>query len=219
MAAIVRATPIGIAALCALAGILAGEARAGETTHRTALIQSTTVEREDGFVEVYQSVRHPSGSVTPVQNRMRMRLPQGSRVRFGRFEQCLLAKLQAFGANGCPRRSKVGHGRVSGSYLQDQVRGTFRLYNGERVGNRRSLLVYVEPERGPTIAHVAKWVGRKLDFQLALFSPYQAEPALSNFEFAFRSRFLDSPCGGRWTVTGFFVDGTSAASGAATACP
>ena len=124
MAAIARATPIGVAALCALAGIIAGEARAGETTHPDGLVQSTTVEREDGFVELYQSVRKADGSVTPAQNRMLMRLPQGSRVRFSRFERCHLAKLQARGPNGCPRRSKVGHGRVSGSYLGDQVHGT-----------------------------------------------------------------------------------------------
>ncbi len=210
---------IGVAALC-LAGIAgSGAALAGETVHPSGLVQSTTAEREDGFVELYQSVRSADGSVTPAQNRMVMRVPQGSRVRFSRFEQCILAKLQARGPNGCPRRSKVGHGRVSGSYLADQVRGTFRFYNGTRLGNRRTLLVYTEPERGPTLVYVARWFGRKLDLQLAFLTIYQQPvAALSNFEFAFRSRFLDSPCGGTWTVTSFFITGAAVASTGATAC-
>ena len=70
MAAIVRGRSIGIAAILFAVATVAEAADAGETQHPSGLVQSTAVERGDGLVEVYQSVRHADGTVTPVQNRM-----------------------------------------------------------------------------------------------------------------------------------------------------
>ena len=213
---------IGIAAACVSCS-LAGAAAADETTHPSGLIQSTEVTRVAGAVEIYQSVRRADGSAGPIQNRILFRLPPRVEARFSRFSQCRLARLQAFGPKGCRRGSKVGLGAARGSYLQEPVAVKLRLYNGERIGGRRTLLVHVQPEVGRTFVSIAKWHRRprgemELDLQFSQLTTYQRELEISNFELSFGARFLRSPCGGRWTVTSFLTTGEVLTSADATAC-
>jgi hypothetical protein len=213
---------IWIAAACVSCGF-AGAAAADETTHPSGLTQSTEVTREAGAVEIYQAVHRADGLAGPSQNRILFRLPPRAEARFSQFAQCRLARLQAFGPRACRRGSRVGRGAVSGSYLQEQVAGKLRLYNGERIGGRRTLLVHVQPKVGPTFISVAKWHrrargGMELDLQFSQITTYQRELEISNFELSFGARFLRSPCGGRWTVTSFLATGEVVTSADATAC-
>ena len=213
-AAIDRAPGIGVAALCAAALLTCPPAAAGQT-----LIHTTTVERAHGVVELYQSSRRADGSEPPPQHRMVVQLPPRASVRFDRYRRCRLARLHTLGIAGCPRGALVGRGAISGSYEKQAVQAPVRLYNGARIGNRRTLLLYTQPSVGPVMVFVAKWIGRQLDIGLAFITiGYTPVPVLSNFAFAFRSRFLKAPCGSTWTATSLFTDGSRAGSSAVTRC-
>jgi hypothetical protein len=149
-----------------------------------------------------------------------VRLPRRGRAHFTRFARCRLATLQARGPLGCPRRSKLGRGSASGGFLNDVVGAKVWLYNGQRIGGRRTLFVFVLPERGPSFVHVAKWSRRaggalQLDIQTGTITigtmPIASTTALL---LRFDGRrgsvpFMTSPCGRQWTVTAFYVDGAT----------
>lgn len=215
MAATIGGRHIGVVAACVVAMLAAGA-----TADASDLIQSATVEREHGALEIYQSAHLTDGSTPPALNRMVLRLPSQAKVRFTRFERCLLAKLQAFGPKGCPPGSKVGRGSVHGSYLQNHVVGRLLLYNGVRITGRRALLVYTQPDVGRAYVGVGRWKGRDLDLNVVpLSTGMEPEAVFSSYAFAFRTQFLNSPCKAPWSVTSFFVTAAAVTSKAAVSCP
>ena len=205
---------IGVAALSLVVSTTAGISMAAPT-------QSVTVERNKDATEVYVSFSSPDDPGVSL-HRLILHLPRDSRAHFGRFRRCQLARLQALGSAGCPVASRVGGGAVQGSYVGDPVRGSLKLYNGERIGGRRTLLIHTTPDRGPAYVYIAKWRAgaskTNLDIALALITTYQAQPILSNYELSFRKRFLKAPCGGRWRVSGYYMTGAVIKSVTNTSC-
>ena len=223
-----RSARVGAAALCAAACVAVGSAAAGETTHPSGLIQSLEVERENGVVEVYLTARRADGAQTPPHTRILVELPERAEPGFGRFGRCRLARLQAFGAQGCPPVSRVGHGKVHGSYMEETVGGRLTLFNGARIRGRRTLLVLATPDKGPAFVIVGKWTRRaggawSLDLSFPIAWGYGPQAVLSAYEYAFDRRrgglgFLRARCGGRWSASTWFATGAVVSSADHVAC-
>lgn len=100
----------------------------------------------------------PAAPQPPIMNRIVLKLPQGQ-YNARRFPRCRLARLQARGPKGCPRKSKIGSGRGTGMarpVVMEPVNGKLTIFNGQRMGGRDTILVYVFPDLGPTFVSVGK---------------------------------------------------------------
>jgi hypothetical protein len=127
----------------------------------------------------------PAAPQPPIMNRIVMKLPNG-KFNAKRFPRCKLAKLQARGPRGCPRRSKIGTGTGIGMarpVVTDPVNGRLTIFNGARIGGRDTILVYVFPDLGPTFVSVGKVKkkrnGYTLDFNIPPIKTLPSAPDAS----------------------------------------
>ena len=141
------------------------------------------------------------------------------------MSQCLLAKLQVRGPAGCPRDSRVGRGLATGSYERQPVGAELLLYNGGRITQRRTLLIYIRPDRGVSWVAVSRWSSRpdglELDIQLPTITILAGTPPpyVNAIELYFKPTFLRARCGSFWSVTGYLITGDEVSTSDRTACP
>jgi hypothetical protein len=121
----------------------------------------------------------------PIMNRIVMKLPNG-KYNPSKFPRCKLAKLQARGPKGCPRKAKIGTGTGIGMarpVVTDPVNGRLTVFNGQRIGGRDTILVYVFPDLGPTFVSVGKVKkkrnGYTLDFNIPPIKTLPSAPDAS----------------------------------------
>jgi hypothetical protein len=101
----------------------------------------------------------PAAEQPPIMNRIVIKFDKGGKFDSKRFKRCKLASLQAKGPKGCPSASKIGTGAGIGMakpVVTDPVNGKLTLFNGEKVGGKDTVLVYVFPDLGPTFVSVGK---------------------------------------------------------------
>ena len=128
----------------------------------------------------------PAAEQPPIMNRIVIKFDKGGKFDAKRFPRCKLAKLQARGPNGCPSGSKIGTGNGVGMakpVVTDPVNGKLTLFNGEKVGGKDTVLVYVFPDLGPTfvsVGKIAKSGGRyTLDFNIPPIKTLPSAPDAS----------------------------------------
>ena len=146
---------LGVGAACALLASMAFAAvqvafkaeaspnRAGKPTGLNVKIESTD----------------PAAEQPPIMNRIVIRLNEGGKYNSSKFPRCTLAKLQARGPKGCPSGSKIGSGRGVGyakPVVTDPVNAVLTIFNGQKIGGKDTILVYVFPDLGPTFVSVGK---------------------------------------------------------------
>lgn len=158
-------------ALVALA--LAGIAYAAVNVTFSATASPNKANKPTGLkVNIASTDDTPGALQPPIMNRIVIKLP-GGKFNASKFTRCNLASLQAKGPKGCSSRSKIGTGTGIGlarPVVEDPVNGKLTLFNGNKVGGRDTVLVYVFPDLGPTFVSVGKVIksGGKytLDFNI-----------------------------------------------------
>jgi hypothetical protein len=109
-------------------------------------------------------------------------LPKGMGLNYRRFVACDKAKLEANGPSGCPRKSKIGSGKlIAGAEpVIASVQGTVTAFNGKS----KTYLLYVVPEISSPLVIPGKLKGSVLDFDVPLVPtlPGQPNATLTFFE-------------------------------------
>ena len=114
-------------------------------------------------LRVSETTREDAAPQPPPMTRQVIYLQRGGKFNGRRFRKCRLARLQARGPKGCPRKSKIGTGRGTGSAkpILDNVNGKLTLFNGRRKNGRDRVFVFVQPDIGPTFVSVGTIKRRK----------------------------------------------------------
>jgi hypothetical protein len=127
----------------------------------------------------------PGALQPPIMNRIVIKLP-GGQYNASKFPRCKLAVLQAKGTTACPSKSKIGTGTGIGlarPVVEDPVKGTLTIFNGDKQGGKDTVLVYVFPDLGPTFVSVGKVIksGGKytLDFNVPPIKTLPSAPDAS----------------------------------------
>jgi hypothetical protein len=109
-------------------------------------------------------------------------LPKGMGLHYDKFVQCDKAKLEANGPSGCPKKAKVGSGKLTAGAepVIPSVQGTVTAFNGKN----KTYLLYVVPEISSPLVIPGKLKGRVLDFDVPLVPtlPGQPNATLTFFE-------------------------------------
>lgn len=180
------------------------------------MIQSTDVVVSEQRLLLVHSVRRTNTLLPPYLVRLEIRFPPGSHVRTARLPRCDIARLQAQGTGACPRRARVGSASVVGRSVFDSLIGSkVTMFHGERVGGRRTVLMYVDPQKGPTFVGIGKLYGsRRSGVRLDLAFPSikilagtGPDAVMSDLALRFESGFLSAPCPAIYRVTSHFFYG------------
>jgi hypothetical protein len=101
-------------------------------------------------------------------------LPKGLGLNYKRFVTCDINKLRANGPSGCPRKSKVGSGKLTAGAepVIPSVQGTITAFNGKN----KTYLLYVVPEISSPLVIPGKLKGSKLDFDVPLVPTLPGQP-------------------------------------------
>jgi hypothetical protein len=184
----------------ALASLLAlsAVALAGEATSPSGQVQTldaghsstkaSTRKRSRGtYVTIKLSLRRAdAGKASPTTGAV-VHLPRGIRLNYRDFPACDQNKLESDGPRGCPRKSKVGRGRIRADarpVVTNEVGGTVTAFNGKR----RTYLLYVVPEISSPLVIPGRLKGSRskprLDFDVPLVPtlPGQPNATLTYFE-------------------------------------
>ncbi len=150
---LITALTVGAGALA-----LAGAAYGAVAVTFTAIMSPNKANKPTALsVDIKSS--DPAAEQPPIMNRIVMKFDKGGKFDAGKFKRCKLAALQAKGPKGCPSGSKIGTGAGVGMakpVVTDPVNGKLTLFNGEKVGGKDTILVYVFPDLGPTFVSVGK---------------------------------------------------------------
>ncbi|MGH2979888.1 MAG: hypothetical protein ACRDLQ_09675 [Solirubrobacterales bacterium] len=125
-------------------------------------------------LRVSETTRDDAAPQPPPMTRQVIYLQRGGKFNGKRFRHCRLSQLRKRGPKGCPKRSKIGTGRGTGSAkpILDNVSAKLTLFNGTRRHGRDRVFVFVLPEIGPTFVVVGTIKRRKgryghvLDFRI-----------------------------------------------------
>ena len=202
-----------IIAIMVLAGLATwpGTVHADRVT-RGPLVQATDVVAGKRAIHLVHSVRRTDTLLPPPVARLELRFPPRTRLHAAGSPRCRLGRLQARGPGACPARSRVGSGSIVGRDLLHPggVGSTVRIFNGEVLGARRTVLMSVRPELGPSFVVVGRLSGGRragprvdLGFVIARV-PMLGDPSLSDFSLRFDKRFVTAPCPARYRVTSHF---------------
>ena len=215
-----------ITALVAGAGVmvLASAAYAAVTVSFSATMKPSKANKPTGLYTDIKS-SDPAAEQPPIMNRIVIKFDKGGKFNPGKFKRCKLASLQAKGPNGCPSGSKIGTGAGVGMakpVVTDPVNGKLTLFNGQKVGGKDTVLVYVFPDLGPTfvsVGKISKSGGRyTLDFNIPPIKTLPSAPDASVVSVATKTpvkkakkgkkRFYliiaPKTCKGTWKGTGTF---------------
>jgi hypothetical protein len=207
--------------LILLTALAAAATANGERVTRGTVIQSTDVLASERNLLLIHSVRRTDTLLPPYVVRLAIQFPRGTHVRSGRFPRCDLATLQAKGVGACPRRARIGSASMVGrSFLDSNIGSKVTMFNGERIGSRRTILMFVDPEVGPSFVAIGKLYGRqgagvRLDLEfptIKILAGTGPDAIMSDFALRFDSAFLSAPCPARYRVTSHFFYGESLTS-------
>lgn len=206
---------IALIGLLAALGAWPGASQADRVTRGT-VIQATDVVASEQRLLLVHSVRRTNTLLPPYLVRLELRFPPGTQVHTGGLPRCDLAALQAKGTSACPGKTRVGSASITGRTSLDPggVGAKAAMFNGERIGSRRTMLMFVDPELGPSFVAIGKLyrsrragVRMELDFPTIKTLLGLPDEALSDFALRFDTDFVRAPCPGRYRVTSHFLDG------------
>jgi hypothetical protein len=101
-------------------------------------------------------------------------LPKGMGLNYTKFVTCDKAKLEANGPSGCPKKSKVGSGKLTAGAepVIPSVQGSITAFNGKN----KTYLLYVVPEISSPLVIPGKLKGNVLDFDVPLVPTLPGQP-------------------------------------------
>jgi hypothetical protein len=171
----------------------------------------------------------------PPPTNLTIRTPKGMKFGAKYFARCTLAKLQSQGPKGCPGKSKIGSGQGRGSarpIVTQDVNAKLTIFNGQKMGGKDTIFVFVLPDLGPTFVVVGKvnpgtgGFGYDLDFTIPPIKTLPSAPDAAvisvktnvprkTVKKGGKKRFLvtaPKKCKGSWPFEGEFnfADGRSA---------
>ena len=206
-----------IALTVLLAGLGVWPATAhGDRVTRGTVIQTTDVVADEERLLIVHTVRRTNTLLPPYLVRLEIRFPSGTDIRTAGFPRCDLAELVAKGVGACPRRARVGSASVVGRSVFDSSIGSkVTMFRGERIGGRRTVLMYVDPEEGPAFVAIGKLSGSRrkgalLDLAfptIKILAGPGPDAVMSDVALRFDPAFLSAPCPARYRVTSHFFYG------------
>jgi hypothetical protein len=133
------------------------------------------------YVTVRLSLRKTDGSKASPTTGVSARLPRGMRLGYRRFPKCKLSRLTEQGIKGCPKRSRIGRGKILADarpVIANPVSGKVTAFNGRKISGKPTYLIYVQPELSSPITIVGKLNRRKrrLDFDVPLVPTLPGQP-------------------------------------------
>ena len=146
---------LGVGAACAL---LASMAVAAVQVAFKAEVKPAKAKKPTGLNVRFEAT-DPAAEQPPIMNRILIKLNEGGKYNSNKFPRCKLAALQARGPKGCPSKSKIGSGTGVGyakPVVTDPVNAKLTIFNGQKIGGKDTILVYVFPDLGPTFVSVGK---------------------------------------------------------------
>jgi hypothetical protein len=101
-------------------------------------------------------------------------LPKGMGLNYTKFVACDKAKLEANGPSGCPKKAKIGSGKLTAGAepVIPSVQGTITAFNGKN----KTYLLYVVPEISSPLVIPGKLKGNVLDFDVPLVPTLPGQP-------------------------------------------
>jgi hypothetical protein len=211
-----------IALIVVLVALVSWPASApGDRVTRGTVIQATDASVSERTVLLVHSVRRTNTLLPPYLVRLEISVPSRTRIHTSGLPRCGLAGLQARGVAACPRRARIGSASMVGrSFLDSNIGSKVTMFNGERIGSRRTILMFVDPEVGPSFVAIGKLYGRqgagvRLDLEfptIKILAGTGPDAIMSDFALRFDSAFLSAPCPARYRVTSHFFYGESLTS-------
>jgi hypothetical protein len=222
---------LGVGAACAL---LASMAVAAVQVAFKAEVKPAKANKPAGLNVRFEAT-DPAAEQPPVMNRIVIKLNEGGKYNSNKFPRCSLPKLQARGPKGCPSGSKIGSGTGVGyakPVVTDPVNAKLTIFNGQKIGGKDTILVYVFPDLGPTFVSVGKISKKRsggfdynLDFNIppiktlpsapdaatALVDTKTPKKIIKKGKRKFSLIVTPKKCKGTWKAEGqfYFANGTS----------
>jgi len=121
-------------------------------------------------LRVNETTKEDAAPQPPPMTRQVIYLQRGGKFNGRRFRHCRLSKLRKKGPKGCPKSSRIGTGRGTGSAkpILGNVNAKLTLFNGTRRHGRDRIFVFVFPDIGPTFVVVGTVKKRKGRYGYAL---------------------------------------------------
>jgi len=121
-------------------------------------------------LRVNETTKEDAAPQPPPMTRQVIYLQRGGKFNGRRFRHCRLSKLRKKGPKGCPKSSRIGTGRGTGSAkpILGNVSAKLTLFNGTRSHGRDRIFVFVFPDIGPTFVVVGTVKKRKGRYGLIL---------------------------------------------------
>jgi len=184
---------IGIAAGLAAALVMSATALGGSAVSPSGLVQTLEVEHTPSkpgartdFLLTF-TLSKAGGGRAAAMTKVDAHLLKRWGWSWAEFPKCDPVKLQAQGANGCPRGSKIGTGSIkvdATPVVASPVSGAVTAFNGRRVGGRRTFLIYTVPEIGaPVLVTGTETKKDFIEFPIPLVPtlPGQANAVVTSF--------------------------------------